>query len=51
MMRPPNSFQIYVPVRTEGHVIRDNGDDVIITCVNPAIARTVADLINRDAKP
>ena len=41
--------QIFVPVTSEGHVIKDNGGDVIGSMLTPAMAEKVAQLINQDA--
>ena len=49
-MSQPNPNQIYVPVRADGHLIRDNGGDIIATTINPVIAQGITAAINRDAE-
>ena len=48
-MTPPNPNQIYVPVRVEGNVVRDNGGDVVAVCANHRFAEAIARLVNAEA--
>lgn len=47
-LAPPS--QVFVPVRSDGCYVFDNGGDMIAVCFSPELAATVAALLNADAK-